>query len=98
MKVTQWFSPSEKPARMGVYQVRTPGNGKIFYCYWTGAYWGLRRDTSLYINKQKSHFQKVTWRGIAMPSPATSHKSASRQAQASRAAPASSHRGQVQYR
>lgn len=106
MKVTQWFPPKEKPVRSGVYQTRTPGNGKILYCYWTGSYWCLRMASkdSLVRWQRKSLSQKVTWRGIpesetrAMLCLATSQMSASRQGQASQVKPASSRQARVAHK
>ena len=83
MKVTQWFPWMTKPVHVGVYQVKTPGNGKLFYRYWTGKHWSHKYLTpnDALSRMEKSCSQDVTWRGLVKSSPSTSQKSASPQVQ-----------------
>ncbi len=65
MKVTQWFGPETTPVLCGVYQRRTPGNGRIFYSFWNGVYWGAKYFEPAHANSSvKSRNQFVWWRGI----------------------------------
>ena len=60
MKLTEWYEPTQKPKRKGVYQLQDLFDRKPFYAYWNGKYWlfGSSNGTPL-------QFQSRYWRGVA---------------------------------
>lgn len=64
MKMTDWYPPSIKPVRNGVYITRK--KGQIYFQYWTGSYWNVRISSieMAYKIKQRSQHQDVYWKGI----------------------------------
>jgi len=64
MILTDWYPPSIKPVRKGVYITRK--NGFIFFQYWTGKFWNTRMGTidGACLIKFRSIHQDVEWKGI----------------------------------
>lgn len=63
-KLTPWFEPGTKPARIGVYQ--RDHAGTIEYSYWDGHYWRFGRRTARAAEDLTlaSRFQTLPWRGV----------------------------------
>lgn len=65
MVLTNWYPPSIKPKRKGVYM--TSELNQIWFQYWSGTYWKLRSDTingAYKLREFKSQHQRVYWRGL----------------------------------
>lgn len=63
--ITDWFGPKTKPRRIGVYQ-RDYGNGRHWYSYWNGSYWGYLCAFYNHAVTQRfseSIYQELPWRG-----------------------------------
>jgi len=69
-KVTTWFEPSQKPVRVGMYQVKNfLGVIAVGFCwsYWDGKKWGFQCDTkkeAFDYRNPTSCFQSKMWRGL----------------------------------
>lgn len=68
MKLTEWYSGDQKPARKGVYQRK--GSFCVMFCYWDGLYWyfnGMTEERALnhYRNGEKAWLKGRHWRGVA---------------------------------
>jgi hypothetical protein len=63
-KLTPWFEPGTKPARIGVYQ--RDHCGYTEYSYWDGQQWRFGRRTALAADQINyvSRFQDLPWRGV----------------------------------
>lgn len=64
MKLTDWYTPDQKPTRRGVYITRK--NETIYFQYWTGTFWNVRMSNidKASKTKQRSQHQDVYWKGI----------------------------------
>jgi hypothetical protein len=71
MKLTDWFPPSIKPKRRGIYITRLGLNeakdSGAFFQYWSGTYWKAKSETIHGADSMKrfnSLHQHVYWKGI----------------------------------
>ena len=69
-KLTPWYSAGTKPARVGVYETRTPGRSRNnVYQFWDGNYWNFLcisvAQAADEASKGKSFYQNEEWRGFA---------------------------------
>ena len=64
MKLTDWFDPSVKPVREGLYQREVFSNR--FYSRWDGARWfiGHHHKTAAAAETQESWYPEAPWRGL----------------------------------
>lgn len=68
MRLTDWYPPHIKPARVGVYS--TLHDGHYGFSYWNGSRWGGQWQTAEKAAENKEHAladQRKTWRGVARP-------------------------------
>lgn len=68
MRLTDWFAPHIKPARVGVYS--TLHDGHYGYSFWNGARWGGQWNSPEKAAANREHplaDQRKTWRGLARP-------------------------------
>lgn len=67
-RLTDWYPPSIKPARVGVYQRDMRGTGNGQYSHWDGMFWG-GWGGSIEIAARNaggiSSVQDANWRGLA---------------------------------
>lgn len=66
-KLTDWFPPEVKPARVDVYETNA---GPNTYQYWNGKFWGLYESTpdfAFAFSYDKIMVQSPRWRGLAEP-------------------------------
>ena len=71
MKLTPWYPPNQKPARVGVYETRLergmvhPWDG---FCIWTGEHWcpaqHSPRNAHFEGSYMASSVQRRHWRGV----------------------------------
>lgn len=67
-KLTPWFMNGEKPARKGVYRVRS--DGFYGFAYWDGRLWAWRCSSVAEANDDRlttGASQTKHWRGLAHP-------------------------------
>lgn len=65
--VTQWLSPDDSPAHIGVYEME-PDLGSVWFSYWDGAKW-MWHDSTIYKAFKNRHRETGAspskWRGLA---------------------------------
>lgn len=69
-KLTPWFPPSVKPARVGVYSVVSAALPAKGYSFWNGERWSAQVDKASAAAKLKcirAIYQDKLWRGLAKP-------------------------------
>jgi hypothetical protein len=71
MRLTDWYPPTIKPKRKGVYLTMVKPDcvhdRGFWFQYWSGTYWKIRSDTIIgaYALKEfKSAHQDIYWKGI----------------------------------
>ena len=68
-KLTEWFSPEQKPTRVGVYQCRD-ADGELLFRQWTGSVWCWGNYAKVEWAERKIPSQveeasdKLPWRGL----------------------------------
>lgn len=70
MKLTEWYSGDQKPARQGVYQRVSNVGDLLRYSYWDGSIWYYSASTKkgavrLHRESWRSFSQNQKWRGVA---------------------------------
>ena len=68
MKLTPWFVNGEKPARDGLYEVRSVIGQHPVFSYWDGKRWGWICPTKGEAEKrrrERTYRQDCEWRGLA---------------------------------
>jgi hypothetical protein len=68
--LTSWYSGTQKPARIGVYERLVDERGYVQYNYWTGLRWaigGHSPDDAMKYSRIASNYQNVAWRGLTPP-------------------------------
>jgi hypothetical protein len=64
-KMTKWFPAHIKPARKGVYEVRTPNKGNK-YCYWDKRGWRLCCDRIDYAEQEKHYISELLYSSMVL--------------------------------
>jgi hypothetical protein len=66
--VTQWFGATEKPVRVGVYEISETDVCPAGYAYWDGHGWGVSMLTPKWAIRERGGLavQGKVWRGLAM--------------------------------
>lgn len=65
--ITPWLDGKDLPIRLGVYQ-RDYGQGRHWYSYWNGSYWGSLcafSDHAVSMRLIESNHQELPWRGYS---------------------------------
>jgi hypothetical protein len=70
MKLTEWYSGDQKPARLGVYGRKFPGVKTAKYSWWngrkfSGGYSSVELCERWKMSFGESKSQHLPWRGIA---------------------------------
>ena len=67
MKLTPWFTPDQKPVRIGFYETKLSGMHGLFFSYWNGNKWSVGWDSLAKAASKPFHdasYQDKSWRGI----------------------------------